>query len=37
VKQALPASFRLVVEVSGLRANCEIVDCGPNYVDVRFT
>jgi hypothetical protein len=34
-KQALPASFRLVVVVSGLRAKREIVDCGENHVDVR--
>jgi hypothetical protein len=36
VNKALPARFRLFVEAKGLRATCEIVDEGNDFVDVRF-
>jgi hypothetical protein len=36
VKTALPARFCLFVEAKGVKANCEIIDEGQGYVDVRF-
>ena len=36
VKTALPPRFRLIVEGKGLKVDCELVDKGDGYVDVRF-
>jgi hypothetical protein len=36
VKTALPPRFRLTVESKGVKADCELVDKGEGYVDVRF-
>jgi hypothetical protein len=36
VRHGLPARFRLCVEAKGLKADCEIVDKGEGFVDVRF-
>ena len=36
VNTGLPAYFRLRVQAKGVNANCETVDKGEGYVDVRF-
>ena len=36
VKTTLPPRFRLTVEAKGVKADCELVDKGEGYVDVRF-
>ena len=36
VNTGLPACFRLTVETKGVNVNCETVDKGEGYVDVRF-
>ena len=36
VNTVVPAHFRLRVQTKGVNANCETVDRGVGYVDVRF-
>jgi hypothetical protein len=36
VKTSLPTHFCLTVETKGVKVNCETVDKGEGYVDVRF-
>jgi hypothetical protein len=36
VKTGLPTYFRLTVETKGVKVDCETVDKGEGYVDVRF-
>jgi hypothetical protein len=35
-KRSLPARFQLFVEAKAVKANCQIVDEGEGWVDVRF-
>jgi hypothetical protein len=36
VTTGLPAHFRLTVATKGVKVDCETVDKGEGYVDVRF-
>ena len=36
VNTGLPAHFRLTVETKGVKVDCETVDKGEGYVDIRF-